>query len=236
MQFDNEFVTGTLIKRYKRFLADVSLDDGTVLTAHTPNTGSMKGCAEPGSRVWLRDTRDEKRKYRFSWEMVQTPQGVTVGINTGLSNRLVEEAIANGTLSELQGYGRIRREVKYGNQNSRIDLLLEQHPEFADCYVEVKNVTLVEHEIAYFPDAVSERGKKHLQELADVAQSGGRGALVFCVQREDAREVRPADDIDPAYGQELRRAMALGVTVLAYQARVSAGEIRLYQSLPVCCP
>ncbi len=236
MKFDKALVEGTLIKRYKRFLADVTLDDGSVITAHTPNTGSMKGCAEPGSKVWLRDTNDASRKYRFSWEVVQPHAGPAVGINTLLSNRLVEEAIRNHTITELQGYPEIRREVKYGTRNSRIDLLLLGHAHQPECYVEVKNVTLVEQNIAYFPDAVSLRGRKHLEELADMVALGARGVLVYCVQREDATEVRPADGIDPDYGRELRKAIHAGVTVLAYQASVTAAEITLRHALPVRCP
>ncbi len=233
MQFTESLIEGRLIQRYKRFLADVRLADGSVLTAHTPNTGSMRGCAEPGSRVWLRDSGDPERKYRYSWELVETGDGVTVGINTGLSNRLVEEAIVDGTIAELQGYGEIRREVKYGELRSRIDLLLRGHATAADCYVEVKNVTLVERGVAYFPDAVSERGRKHLQELAAMVASGARGVMVYCVQRRDATAVSPADTIDPAYGEEMRRVRALGVECLAYQAVVSPREIRLWQGLPV---
>jgi len=234
MLFQEPLIPGTLIRRYQRFLADVELAGGQVVTAHTPNTGSMKGCCEPGSRVWLRDSGNASRKYPLSWEMVETLDGTLVGINTGLSNALVEEGILNGTVAELAGYRTIRREVRYGLENSRIDLMLEG--EGACCYVEVKNVTLVEGAVACFPDAVSARGSKHLRELAEVVRQGGRGVIFFCVQREDAREVRPADHIDREYGKTLREALAAGVEALAYQASVSIGGIRLEMPLPVVCP
>lgn len=236
MIFDAPTLSGTLIKRYKRFLADVILDNGEVMTAHTPNTGSMKGCAEPGSRVWLRDSGNDKRKYRYTWDMVEVAPGVRVGIHTGNSNRLVEEAIGNGTIDVLQGYQTLRREVRYGNQKSRIDLLLQDHADLPDCYVEVKNVTLVEQGIALFPDAVTARGTKHLQELMDMVAAGRRAALVFCVQRSDASEMRPADDIDPLYGRTLREAAAAGVELLAWRARVEPAEVVLSEQVPVHLP
>lgn len=233
MEFEQPLRMGRLLRRYKRFLADVELDDGQQVTAHTPNTGSMLGCAEPGSRVWLSVSANPARKYRYSWELVETPGGVMVGINTGLSNRLVEEAIHDGTVAELHSFPDIRREVRYGVENSRIDLLLEGHDTF--CYVEVKNVTLVEEGVAYFPDAVSARGSKHLRELAEVARQGGRAVIFFCIQRQDATELRPADHIDAVYGQTLRQALQAGVEALAYRAEVTTTGIRLVQRLPVVC-
>ncbi len=222
------------MRRYKRFLADVELDDGRCLTAHTPNTGSMRGCAEPGSRVWLRDTGSSTRKYPFSWELVEACPGVLVGINTLLSNGLVREAIEEGVVRELAGYPEIRAEVRYGQENSRIDLLLEGKD--TPCYVEVKNVTLVEEGVAMFPDAVSARGTKHLRELTAVVRNGGRGVIFYCVQRGDAREVRPADAIDPAYGEQLRASLDAGVEALAYVARVTTEGVELRYSLPIHCP
>ena len=150
MNFEAPLISGTLIKRYKRFLADIKLDDDSVITAHTPNTGSMKGCCTPGSRVWLSRSDNPKRKYPFSWEIVEAKPDVLVGINTGLPNKLVKEAIENGTISELQGYSTVRPEVRYGNENSRIDLLL-QGKSIKPCYVEIKNVTLVENGMGPFP-------------------------------------------------------------------------------------
>jgi len=244
MKFAEPLVQGTLIRRYKRFLLDVELDSGEQITAHTSNTGSMLGCQTPGSRVWLSLSSNPKRKYQHSWEIVEveTSAGhVPVGINTMLSNKLVHEAISTNVVKELQGYESIRTEVKYGIENSRIDLLLvpfedEQRSEQmarTPCYVEVKNVTLVENGIAYFPDAVSKRGAKHLRELIEVVRNGDRGVIFFCVQRGDATQVKPAGHIDPEYTQWLRRAVDAGVEALAYQASVTPNEIKLVKSLPV---
>ncbi len=235
MKIQGPWLSGKLIKRYQRFLADVILEDGTQVTAHTPNTGSLKGCCTPGSKVWLRDTQNQSRKYPYSWELVEAMPGVWVGINTGLSNHLVREAIENGVIEPLQGYGQVSTEVRYGMEKSRIDLLLEEENR-PPCYVEVKNVTLVEEKIALFPDAVTTRGAKHLRELMEVVRQGGRGVLVFCVQRADAMEVRPADAIDPEYGRTLRQALMAGVEAYAYQANPMPEEICLDRPLPVICP
>ena len=232
MKFSQPLARGTLLKRYKRFLADVELDDGSVVTAHTPNTGSMLGCCAPGSRVWLSNSGNPRRKYALSWELVEALPGVIVGINTGLPNKLVGEGIQDGTITALQGYDVIRREVRYGAENSRIDLLLEGKGK-PDCYVEIKNVTLAQEGIGYFPDAVSERGSKHLRELAQVVVGGKRAVICFCVQREDVAEVRPADRIDEKYGATLRQVLDAGVEAMAWRARVSADEIRVDTRLPV---
>ena len=231
MRFESPLIAGTLLKRYKRFLADVRLDDGAIVTAHTPNTGSMRGCAEPGSRVWLRDSGNPARKYPLSWELVQTAAGVMAGINTGLANHLVREGIENGVIRELAGYDRIRPEVSYG-VNSRIDLLLQGGGR-PGCYLEVKNVTLAEAGTAYFPDAVTTRGARHLRELTAMVEAGHRAVIFFCVPRGDAEEGRPADAIDPAYGQALRDALSRGVEALAYRAIPSIMEIALSCPLPV---
>jgi sugar fermentation stimulation protein A len=220
---------GTLIRRYQRFLADVELDDGSVVTAHTPNTGSMKGCALPGNRVMLSQSCNPGRKYPHCWELVQA-DGVWVGINTMLPNRLVREGIENGTVRELHGYQTITGEVPYGT-GSRIDLLLSGAA--GKCYVEVKNVTLVEDGAAMFPDAVTARGRKHLGELMEVVRQGHRAVNFFVVQRGDGDRVRPADAIDPQYGAALREAARSGVELLAYRATVSAHEILLAERLPV---
>jgi sugar fermentation stimulation protein A len=232
MLFETPLIEGELIKRYKRFLADVKLDDETLVTAHTPNTGSMRGCAEPGSRVWLRDSGNPKRKYPLSWELVKPPGGCLVGINTGLANHLVREAIERGVVAELGGFSRIKAEVKYGAENSRIDLLLQGEGR-PDCYVEVKNVTLVEDEIAYFPDAVTVRGAKHLRELIAMVEAGYQSVIFFCVQRGDAKAVRPANGIDPEYGRLLREAVGKGVEALAYRASPTIESIELKIALPV---
>ena len=232
MKFKQPLTRGALIKRYKRFLADIELDDGSVVTAHTPNTGSMLSCCAPGSRVWLSKSGNPERKYALSWELVEAVPGVLVGINTGLPNKLVGAAIQDGTIEELQGYGVMRREVRYGAENSRIDLLLEGEGK-PDCYVEIKNVTLARDGIGYFPDAVSERGSKHLRELAQVAMEGKRAVICFCVQRKDVNEVRPADGIDAKYGATLRQVLDAGVEAIAWRAQVCADEIRIDTKLPV---
>lgn len=239
MHFSQPLVEGRLIKRYKRFLADVELANGKVVTAHTANTGAMAGCAEPGSRVWLSLSDNPKRKCPYTWELVETPGGDLVGINTQLSNGLVQEAIVSGVVGELSGYGNIRSEVRYGREQSRIDLLLEG--DGPPCYVEVKNVTLVGNGagaadgVGYFPDAVTARGTKHLRELMHMVQEGARAVIFFCVQRQDVAEMRPADHIDPVYGETLREAMAAGVEALAYGARLSPQAITLERALPVLC-
>lgn len=222
-------VAGTLVKRYKRFLADVTLEDGSLVTVHCPNSGSMMGCATPGSRVLLSRSSSSTRKYPFGWELVHA-DGFWVGINTGLPNRLTREAIEDGTVAELQGYAAIRPEVPYG-ERSRIDLLLEGSA--GRCFVEVKNVTLVESGRALFPDAVTTRGQKHLRELMRVVREGDRGVIFFTVQRGDANSVSPADMIDPEYGRLLRLALESGVEALAYRASVTPEGIKLIERLPV---
>ncbi|GAM09816.1 hypothetical protein OR1_02098 [Geobacter sp. OR-1] len=228
MHLPATYLTGTLIKRYKRFLADIQLDDGSIVTAHTPNSGSMQGCAVPGSRAVLWRSSSPGRKYPLTWELVQV-NGIWIGINTGYPPKLVTEGIVNGTIEELQGYPSIRPEVTCGE--SRIDLLLSGGE--SPCWVEVKNVTLVEDGIALFPDAVTTRGQKHLRELLRLVRQGERGVIFYVVQREDAEAVAPADRIDPEYGRLLREVVSQGVEALAYRASVSPTEIRLIKRLPV---
>ncbi|WP_428035163.1 DNA/RNA nuclease SfsA [Amphritea sp.] len=232
MQLEN-MQSGRLIKRYKRFLADIELDDGRQLTVHCPNTGSMKNCADPGSEVWIQDSGNPQRKYLFGWELVQVEGRFWACINTGRANALIREAIETGVISELQGYDLIRQEVKYGDENSRIDLLLEasQRPL---CYVEIKNVTLLEqHGCGTFPDAVTSRGAKHLRELMLMVAQGHRAVLMFCVPHTGIQQVSPADHIDPAYGQLLREAVAAGVEVYAYGATITPQEVTISHPLPV---
>ena len=225
---------GRLVRRYQRFLADVETAGGLV-TAHCPNTGSMLGCKDAGMRVWLSPAANPARKLAWTWELVETAPGVIVGVHTGRSNALVREAIDAGAVPELTGYPTLRPERKYG-EGSRIDLLL-QAPGRPDCYVEVKNVTAaVEGGVGYFPDAVTARGAKHLRELAAMVAAGHRAVLVFCVQRGDVAEVRPADRIDPAYGRALRDALAAGVEVLALGATVTPQAIALTRRLAVTVP
>ncbi len=193
------------------------------------------GCCEPGSRVWLSESDSATRKYRHTWEIVEVER-VMVGINTGLPNALVAEAIGDGTIGELAGYSSVRREVAFGEEGSRVDLLLEG-PGREPCYVEVKNVTAAASRgVALFPDCVSARGAKHLRELMRIKAAGMRPVQVFCVQRGDVNEVRPADGIDFEYGRLLREAIAAGVEVLAYRATVTSDEIRLAERIPVVCP
>ncbi|PCJ45430.1 MAG: DNA/RNA nuclease SfsA [Moraxellaceae bacterium] len=232
MQYPEPLITGTLVKRYKRFLADVTLNDGTEITIHCANTGSMKNCADPGSAVWFSDSHNEKRKYRHTWEIVAVEGGALAGINTGLANKLAQEAIELGVIPELSGYAGLRREVGYGQEKSRIDILLEDSAR-PPCYVEVKNVTLGRGKIAAFPDAVTERGRKHLRELISVVEKGERAVLLFCVQHTGVTSVVPADDIDPQYGKAIRQAAAAGVEIMAWQADISTTEITLVRELPV---
>jgi sugar fermentation stimulation protein A len=230
MRLPQPLYPGVLIHRYNRFLADVELENGGRVTAHCPNSGSMKGCAVPGNRVLLSLSGNPKRKLAYTWELVKA-DGIWVGINTSLPNRMTGEAIRRGTVGELAGYDTIRPEVRYG-KNSRIDLLLTGPS--GSCYVEVKNVTLVNGNVALFPDAVTLRGQKHLHELMQTVREGNRGVIFFVVQRADAEVLAPADTIDPEYGRLLRLAVDNGVEAVAYQAHVDPEEIYLIRSLPVC--
>lgn len=229
MKLPVSLLSGRLIKRYKRFLADVQLDAGDIVTAHCPNSGSMTGCNTPGSEVLLSLSDNPSRKFKYTWELVSV-QGYWVGINTARPNNLVREAIESGVVKELQGYPAIRPEVPYG-KNSRIDLLLNGSN--GNCYVEVKNVTLKEGDKALFPDAVTTRGQKHLSELMEVVRNGSRGVIFFVVQRGDCLSVSPADLIDPEYGRLLREAVRNGVEAVAYQAVVTPEEILLVRPLPI---
>ncbi|WP_444883909.1 DNA/RNA nuclease SfsA [Microbulbifer sp. PSTR4-B] len=230
MKFSPELQKATLLRRYKRFLADVETADGEKFTIHCPNTGSMKNCWIEGGACWYSDSGNPKRKYRHTLEICTTPDGSLAGVNTGRANALVEEAINSGVVSELQGYESLRREVRYGEENSRIDFLLSG--DAGDCYVEVKNVTLADGARGYFPDAVSARGAKHLRELQKLAESGVRAVLFYCVQHSGIDSVEAAREIDPAYAKALDSAVSAGVQVLAYRARMSADEIVLGEALP----
>ncbi|MEH6577421.1 MAG: DNA/RNA nuclease SfsA [Amphritea sp.] len=232
MRLDN-MTAGRLIKRYKRFLADIELDNGRQLTVHCPNTGSMKNCAEPGSRVWIQDSGNLKRKYLFGWELVEVEGRFWACINTGRANALIREGIENSVIAPLQGYDSIRQEVKYGDEGSRIDLLLQGEGK-ADCYVEIKNVTLLEQAgTGAFPDAVTTRGAKHLRELMLMVTQGHRAVLMFCVAHTGIERVRPADHIDPEYGQLLREADAAGVEIYAYGACITPQEVTISHPVPV---
>lgn len=231
MQLPEPLVEGRLIRRYKRFLADVELDGGDRITAHCPNTGSMMGCDVPGSRVWLSEHDNPKRKYRYSWELVEAEPGVLVGIHTGRTNGLVREGIESGAIEPLAGYPDLRAEAVY--DGGRFDFLLESG-DAGRCYVEVKNVTAaVSDGVAIFPDARSVRGTRHLRDLMTMVAAGERAVMCYCAQREDAREVRPADDIDPDYGRAMREAAEAGVELLAYRCNLTTREIRVAEPIPV---
>jgi sugar fermentation stimulation protein A len=224
-----QLITGTLIRRYKRFLADVRLENGSTVTAHCPNSGSMKACCQPGRPVYLSYHDNPKRKLKYTWELIDMPTSL-VGINTQVPNRLVAHAIASNDVAELSGYATLRREVKAG-MNSRIDILLES-PDRRPCYVEVKNCTLVTDGLATFPDAVTVRGQKHLMELQELVSAGCRCAMFFLIQRMDARYFSPADHIDPDYGSKLRQADQHGVEILVYDTHIDLDGIRLNNRLP----
>ncbi len=238
MKLPTPLVEGRLIKRYKRFLADVKLADGEEITAHCPNTGSMSGCQPDNARVLLSVSDNPKRKLKFTWELVEAEPGIWACINTARPNTQAREAIESGLILELNGYPNIRAEVRYGSEKSRIDLHLAGHDAKPDAWVEVKNVTLCEQGVGYFPDAVSTRGQKHLRELMAQASQGERAILLFIVNHGGIEEVRPADHIDPTYGELLREASAKGVEVLAYRAQLANegepdGFIGLKQAVPV---
>jgi sugar fermentation stimulation protein A len=229
MIFEKQLIPAKLVRRYKRFLADVELKNGEILTVHCPNSGSMKSCMSPGWPVQLSQSANPNRKYIYTWEMVHNGK-CWIGINTGIPNIIAKEAITRGVIGELQGYPEIRKEVKYG-RNSRIDLLLRAGAKC--CYVEVKNVTLVEEEDCfYFPDAVTERGKKHLYELADVYRQGQRAVMLYIVQRSDGRYFKPAEHIDPAYAHVLKQVHRAGVEILVYRAEVNPRVIEVIEKVP----
>ncbi len=229
MKFASPLLKGTLTQRYKRFLADVVLEDGRAVTGTCPNTGSMLGLTTPGSAVWLSTSDSPTRKYRHTWEMIEAGPGKTptlVGINTGHPNAIVSEAIAAGKVAELTGYKDLRREVKYG-ENSRIDILLGD-PSKGCCYVEIKNVHLMRKAgLAEFPDSKTERGVKHLVELGKMVAAGHRAVMVFLIQRSDAKLFDVAGDIDPAYASAFTKAAAAGVEMLAYRCKLTEHEIKL---------
>lgn len=232
MDFTQTLISGRLVRRYKRFLADVILDDdGSEITAHCANPGSMLGLNAPGSRVYLSRSDNPARKLPLSWELIEA-DGVLVGISTAHPNRLVEEAILAGSVPGLSGYPQLRREVKYG-MNSRIDILLEA-PDRPRCYVEVKNVHLMRQPgLAEFPDSVTARGAKHLRELSDMVREGHRAVMVYLVQRPDCDRLAMASDIDPAYAEALVEARAAGVEVIAIGCSVTSEAIRVNRVVEV---
>lgn len=232
MQFPAPLFSGRLLRRYKRFLADIALDSGDTVTAHCANPGSMLGVAIEGARAWVSKSAAPKRKLAYSWELAEIDDAL-VAINTSNPNRIVSEALAANAVPELAGYAALRREVRYGAA-SRIDLLLEGGADGRPCYVEIKNVHLCRTPgLAEFPDSVTSRGAKHLQELAATAKSGARAALLLVVQRPDCTAFRPAADLDPAWAGALRQAAGAGVETLCYDCNVSIEGVTLRRSLPV---
>ena len=232
MQFSPPLQAATLIKRYKRFLADVLTPDGEILTLHCPNTGAMTGCATPGDTVWYSTSSNLKRKYPHTWELTQTQQGAWICVNTQQANALVKEALLAETLPPFVGYSTLKSEVKYGAEGSRIDVML-QAEDRRNCYIEVKSVTLAESESGYFPDAVTVRGQKHLRELMSVAASGDRAVILFAVLHSAITRFSPARHIDEKYAQLLNEAQMSGVEIWAYKAELSADNMTLKEPLPV---
>ncbi|HLR16532.1 MAG TPA: DNA/RNA nuclease SfsA [Alcanivoracaceae bacterium] len=234
MKLDESLEQGTLVKRYKRFMADVITATGETLTIHCPNTGSMKNCLIPSAAVLYSDSHNPKRKLRHTWEAVQVAHGHWAGINTHRANNLVEEALRNGLLEEY-AHMPIRREVKWGD--SRFDFAVGE--EDAQVLLEVKNVTLgpsaeeADTGIMYFPDAVTTRGQKHVETLTQIVAEGGQAGLIYCVQHTGAKEVRPAAHIDPDYAALLKRAAEQGVQIRALKAHISPDEIVLVEEIPV---
>lgn len=235
MKFASPLLTGTLRKRYKRFLADITLDDGQEITAHCANPGSMMGVAPEGAPVWVSEHHGKGRKLPYSWELADI-DGTLIAINTSNPNKIAYEAIEKGMIPELSGYGNIRREVKYG-EASRIDLLLDEGKgKRADqpCYVEIKNVHLMRDPgLAEFPDSVTARGTKHLRELSAMVETGARAVMLYIVQRGDCARFAPAADLDPAYAAALTEAVKAGVETLCYDCEITTNEVVLRKALEI---
>ncbi|TYT74181.1 DNA/RNA nuclease SfsA [Desulfobotulus mexicanus] len=222
-------IKGRLIRRYKRFLADILLDTGESITAHCANSGAMTHCSEAGRPVWVAHEPGPKRKLSYTWYLIEMKESL-VGVHTQIPNRLVSLAIEKGYIPELSGYEKIKREVRANN--SRIDILLSDSTK-KDCFVEVKNCTQIINGLAAFPDAVTTRGKRHMEELAILTENGKRAVVFFLVQREDARGFSPAETIDPAYAKALRLAADCGVEILCYDVRMNLKGLRMHRALPV---
>jgi sugar fermentation stimulation protein A len=235
MEFPTPLIPATLIKRYKRFLADCRLEDGREVTAHCANPGSMLGMAEPGIKVWLEPNDDPKKKLKYGWRLIEHENGHFTGVDTALPNRMLKAALEARAVPELADYTNVRPEVKYG-EGSRVDFLLTAEG-LPDCYVEVKSVTLCRQPgLAEFPDSVTKRGAKHMDELAAMAREGHRAVVLFLVQRTDARAVEIAADIDPGYAQALTAALADGVEVIAHGTQISPDGVTLGPTLPFTAP
>ncbi len=228
MKFINKLVKGKLVRRYKRFLADIELEDGTIVIAHCTNSGSMKTCIEEGAPVYLSPATDPKRKTKFTWEMIYINNS-WIGVNTIIPNQLAFDAIVAGEIEKLKGYTFVKREVKFGD--SRFDIYAENKNE--KCFVEVKNVTMKVGNYALFPDAVTTRGRKHLETLIEVKKSGIRAVMLYVIQRMDVDIFGTAKDIDPEYAKSLKKAIDNGVEVIAIQAMVSPDDIKIIRDLLV---
>ena len=228
--FSKALHKGKLIQRYKRFLADVELGDGSIVTAHCPNTGSMESCYAKGDTVWLSPSDNPSRKLKWTWEYTETPDGL-IGVNTARPNEVLALAASQGKIPGLTQYTSVRREVKYG-ANSRIDLLLEG-PGQKPCYVEIKNTTLRRGPAIQFPDAVTERGRKHLHELIAEVKKGHRAVMLFFVNRPDGEFFAPADEIDPEYGTALREASKQGVELIALRALATPADMTVGATIPI---
>jgi sugar fermentation stimulation protein A len=235
MRFSSTLIEATLARRYKRFLADVVLPSGEVMTVHVANPGAMTGLDRPFSRIWLSDSGNTLRKYPHTWELVETDLGSgpeIVGVNTAQPHQLVADALEAGLIPELRNYPTIRREVKYG-ENSRVDFLLDD-PTRRPCYLEIKNVHLMRKpRLAEFPDSVTVRGAKHMRELAGVLASGARAVLLFVIQIPSAERFSVARDVDPGYAAAFDRARALGVEVLAWRCKVTLDGIEIAAPVPI---
>jgi sugar fermentation stimulation protein A len=235
MRFASPLIPATLVRRYKRFLADVVLPSGEEITAHVANPGAMTGIAAPGAPVWLSKSGDPKRKLPYAWELVETDFGAgpeLVGVNTALPNRLIADAIAAAGIPECAGYPLVKREFRYG-KGSRVDFYLEC-PQRGRCYVEVKNVHMMRQPgLAEFPDCVTARGARHMAELADMVAEGARAVLIFLIQIGSATRFAPARDIDPAYAAAFERAHAAGVEAVAYRCRITLDGIEVAERVPI---
>ncbi|MCG8338223.1 MAG: DNA/RNA nuclease SfsA [Proteobacteria bacterium] len=220
---------GTLVKRYKRFLADIVLNSGETITAHCANSGSMKDCSESGRPVFVSYHDDPKRKLKYSWQIIEMPTSL-VGVNTSWPNKLVAQAIISGAVDELTGYHSLAQEVKVGDR-SRLDIYLTDNKK-KQCYIEVKNCTMARDGVAAFPDAVTTRGRKHLVELQNLVDSNTRCVMFYLIQRTDAELFRPADEIDPEYGEELRKAHENGIEILVYDVTIDETKIGVNRKIP----
>lgn len=235
MRFQTPLVPGRLIRRYNRFLSDIRLDTGDIVKAHCPNPGSMMGLKAEGLKVWLEPNDDPKKKLSYGWRLVEFENGHWAGVDTSVPNRVVKDALQAGRISEVAAYKTVRPEVKYGT-NSRVDFLLAQDG-LPDAYVEVKNVHLLrEDDWAEFPDSVTTRGAKHLDELSRMVAEGHRAVMLYLVQRTDCARLKMAADLDPGYAAAFAKAHAAGVEMLCYDTRISAEGVQIARALPVVTP